>query len=396
MSSWIDWTRVEALWKASGRTSSTRTAYLYAGRRFERECRKRGRDTIAHLTRQRAFALADACGLKAEGSSRPQFVGAARALSCALAALGVLVPEWSRARRGPLRPRIVERFVQHRLRYRGVTETTARLEAGHVALFLKFLDAPRRNARTVRLDDVDAFVLVRSKTWSLKTIAIACNALRAFLRYLFMVRLLRADLSVHVARPKIRSVDRPPRALPWDDVRRLLRAIDTTEPLGLRDKALFLMMATYGMGAAEVCGLRLPDIDWRSRRIRVRRPKTGVVTELPLLDAVGRALATYLRRGRPAHAASRCIFVSSPQPHTQLGAQALYHRIALYASRAGVRNCYLGTHLFRHSHATRQIEQRRSVKIVGDILGHRLPESTSVYTRSAILRLRSVALPVPQ
>jgi integrase/recombinase XerD len=282
------------------------------------------------------------------------------------------------------------------LRYRGVTEKTARLEAWHLTLFLKFLASRRRNARAVSLVDVDAYLLARAKTWSLKTVAVACNALRAFLRYLYMVRLLRADLSAHVSRPRIRTVDAPPRALPWNDIRRILRAIDVTAPLGLRDKALFLMMATYGMGAAEVCGVRLQDIDWRARRVRVRRPKTGVVTELPLLDPVARAIATYLRRARPAHAACRCVFVSSLQPHTQLGPQALYHRIALYAARAGVQSAYLGTHLFRHSHATRQIEQGRSVKVIGDILGHRLPESTSVYTRSAILRLRTVALPVPR
>jgi integrase/recombinase XerD len=68
----------------------------------------------------------------------------------------------------------------------------------------------------------------------------------------------------------------------------------------------------------------------------------------------------------------------------------------LYANRAGVRCAFLGTHLFRHSHATRQIEQGRSAKVVGDILGHSRAESTSVYARSAIHRLRAVGLAVPR
>lgn len=157
------------------------------------------------------------------------------------------------------------------------------------------------------------------------------------------------------------------------------------------------MMATYGMGAAEVTGLRLHDVDWRSRRIRLRRPKTGVVTELPLLDAVARALAAYLRGGRPPHASTRAVFVSDHLPHGPLsGAAPIHHRLSLYAQRAGIREGYLGTHLFRHSHATRQIEQGRPAKVVGDILGHRRPESTSVYTRSALPRLRAISLPVPR
>jgi integrase len=61
-----------------------------------------------------------------------------------------------------------------------------------------------------------------------------------------------------------------------------------------------------------------------------------------------------------------------------------------------VSAAFLGTHVFRHSHATRQIEGGMPPKIVGDILGHRRPESTSVYVRGATLKLREIALPVPR
>jgi site-specific recombinase XerD len=89
--------------------------------------------------------------------------------------------------------------------------------------------------------------------------------------------------------------------------------------------------------------------------------------------------------------------VSDQIPHERLtGSTVIRHRLEIYARRAGVRSAYLGTHLFRHSHATRQIEQGQRPKIVGDILGHRRPESTSVYARSAVHRLRSVGLPVPR
>jgi integrase/recombinase XerD len=322
---------------------------------------------------------------------------AARALSCALAALGYAVPTWS-ASRPEVRPTpLVERYLQHRLQYRGIARRTHRFESQCATTLLGFLTACGRTVRTIRIVDIDAFVISRSKMFTAKTVAGICSALRAFLRYLHMVGLTAVDLAAHVASPRVRSVDRPPRAVPWNTVRRILHAIDTTSPLGLRDKALFLMMATYGMGAAEVIGLRLDDIDWRARRLRLRRPKTGVVTELPLLDPVGHALAAYLRQTRPAHASTRAVFVSAHLPHEPLsGSTTIRHRLALYAERAGVREGYLGTHLFRHSHATRQIEQGQPAKVVGDILGHRRPESTSVYTRSAVLRLRAMALPVPR
>jgi site-specific recombinase XerD len=245
--------------------------------------------------------------------------------------------------------------------------------------------------------DIDDFVLALAAKWKPKTVAGDCSTLRAFLRFLHTTGRSPVDLAACVAAPRIRSFDRPPRALPWRDVRRILRAIDVRRAIGRRDFALFLMMATYGMGAGEVCGLTLDDIDWTSRTIRVTRPKTGVVTLLPLLDPVARALAGYLRDGRPTHARDRAVFVTDHLPHRRLsGSTTIRHRLREYASKAGVQADFLGTHVFRHAHATRQIEGSASVKVIGDILGHRSPSSTSVYTRSAILRLRCVSLPVPR
>ncbi len=160
---------------------------------------------------------------------------------------------------------------------------------------------------------------------------------------------------------------------------------------------MFLMMATYGMGAIEISGLKLDDIDWVARTIRVHRPRTGAETVLPLLDPVARALARYLRDCRPEHSQARNIFVSHRMPHGKLsGSSAIRHRLAKYAALAGVHADFLGTHVFRHTHATRQIEGGATAKIVGDILGHRRPESTSTYVRSAIRGLRAIALPVPR
>ncbi len=81
---------------------------------------------------------------------------------------------------------------------------------------------------------------------------------------------------------------------------------------------MFLMMATYGMGAGEITGLMIDDIDWAARTVSVHRPKTGTRTVLPLLDPVARALARYLRKSRPAHACDRSVFVSHQMPHLGL------------------------------------------------------------------------------
>ena len=74
----------------------------------------------------------------------------------------------------------------------------------------------------------------------------------------------------------------------------------------------------------------------------------------------------------------------------------LRHRVRTWARRAGIEAPVLGTHLFRHSYATRHVVLGTAMKTLGDILGHRDPETTSIYTRSAVQRLRRLALPVPR
>jgi integrase len=159
---------------------------------------------------------------------------------------------------------------------------------------------------------------------------------------------------------------------------------------------MFLLMASYGLGAGEIVRLRFEDVDWRAGILRARRPKTAVPIELPLLPAVARTLAAYLRWGRPRSASAREIFVTAGLPHRPLTSSVLRHQARKYATRAGIVVATLGAHVFRHSHATRQIDSGAPAKIVGDILGHRRASSTSVYVRLALRRLRGVALPVPR
>jgi len=146
---------------------------------------------------------------------------------------------------------------------------------------------------------------------------------------------------------------------------------------------------------AEVVALRLDDIDWRAEIIRLQRPKTGAPIELPLLPSVARALVRYLRKGRPEHTGAREIFISARLPHQPMSTAAVRHLVSFHARAAGIEY-RVGSHTLRHSHATRQIDAGVNPKIVGDILGHRRPASTSAYVRVALRRLRTVALPVPR
>lgn len=392
---------VVRLWRSSHLSEGSIVGYLQWVRIFREYCNQRGLDEISELTLDGASRFANAyIGHRTKGpigsSSRAFSGNALHAWGYALRSLKAPVPEWRPKRQSvQLKPLLVA-YRRYRISHCGVAEATLQKDIETASRFLSLLQARRKSTARTSINDVDAFVIEVSRRYLKQTVADLCSSLRAFLRFLRMSGRLRRDLAAFVMAPRKSLAERPPRALPWAYVRRILHSIPQAQVRGKRDFAMFLMMATYGFGAAEVLGLRLDDVDWESKILHARRPKTGALIELPLLPAVAKVLAAYLRHERPSHADSRRIFLDSRMPHYPLTSGAIRHRIRHYANRAGINVDVLGAHIFRHSHVTRQVDAGTNLKIVSDILGHRRPSSTSVYVRVALRRLRTVSLPVPQ
>jgi site-specific recombinase XerD len=390
---------VARIWRENGLRWSTIAVYLQWVRRFQAHCARRGLAEETQLTRYGVveFARAYARTRHIEpGEARRTAQIALRAWARGLETLGHPVPPWTSPVAGPTLPPLLREYVHYRQQHRGVAASSLRNEVQYLARFVAWLRTRRRPVARLTLPDVDAFIGVLRARMSRKSVAAVCSMLRAFLGFLHASGRLPADLATSVLAPVVRAGERPPRALSWVDVRRILRGIDRHCRRGRRDYALLLLMAAYGLGSAEARGLRLEDVDWRAGTIHIVRPKTGVPTVLPLLPAVGRALAAYLRGGRPRHTAARTVFVSARAPYGPLrGSSGVRHVLVKHARAAGVRAAFLGSHALRHSHACRQIEIGVRPKVLSDILGHRCPATTSAYVRIALARLRPLALPVP-
>jgi site-specific recombinase XerC len=98
------------------------------------------------------------------------------------------------------------------------------------------------------VSDIDAFVSQQAEHMSRRTVARSCTSLRSFLRFLRSTGRLRRDLAACVIAPRVRIAERPPRALPWSDVKRILGSIPQAQSPGKRDFTMLLMMALYGLG----------------------------------------------------------------------------------------------------------------------------------------------------
>ncbi|MCP5319661.1 MAG: tyrosine-type recombinase/integrase [Pseudomonadales bacterium] len=279
---------------------------------------------------------------------------------------------------------------------RGNSPRTIHKKLVHLSEFFHYRGNRGVAGLPIGLPEIDAYIVTCRQRFARRTVAGICSTIRSYLQFLHVTGVIDVDLATSVPAPIIRTDEQPHRALPWTDVQRILHAVDRACPKGRRDYALLLMMSVYGLGAGEVIRISLDDIDWQAAKFRIKRPKTDVEFQLPLLPPVARALLDYLKRGRPAYTPSRHLFVTMRTPFKSLACSTtVWWILHSTAQRADVTAPFLGTHALRHTQACRQLELGVAPKIIGDILGHRDPKSTSAYLRVTSDRLRDLSLPVP-
>jgi integrase len=164
--------------------------------------------------------------------------------------------------------------------------------------------------------------------------------------------------------------------------------------MGMRDYAMFLLMASYGLRASEIVAINLEDVRWRQRIVNIHQRKTSSRLELPLTNEVLEALVKHLQR-TPPPAPYRRIFLRMRAPLGVLKPTAVTEAFQALVRKSGLSIPYQGPHCVRHSYAVHLLKQGIPLKTIGDILGHRSAESTSMYLRLATGDLREVALEVP-
>ena len=299
-----------------------------------------------------------------------------------------------RTSRTPLE-RIVEDFCDYLRRERGLSPNTI-VGYAHVAgsfVSQRFGVGPvDLSALDVR--DVRAFVLRQAQGRPSDFLRSKVNALRWFLRFLYLHGDVSSQLAGHVPSPPVWRHDGPPKWLGSDDIARVLDRCDRQSATGKRDFAILMLLARLGLRSGEVAALKLDDIRWDTGDIVVCG-KARERKRFPLLQDVGEAIAAYLRYGRPP-SSSRNVFLRAKAPYRELaGSSPIYCVAAGALARAGLTPPRRGAHLFRHSLATSLMRNGATLGEIGQILHHRDPNTTAIYAKADIAGLRAVALPWP-
>jgi integrase/recombinase XerD len=275
---------------------------------------------------------------------------------------------------------------------RALRGLTIRHIRGTCRSFLAFLDAEGGSPlHSLQPEAIHRFLISQGQTCCRSSLKTRCTWLRGFLSYLHRCGVIATDLSAAVVAPRIYQQERAPRFLTRPQIDAVLALVDRSTPAGRRDHAM-LLLTVYGLRGMEVLSLRLDDIDWRNRKLCVRRRKAGNSTTYPLASSVDDAIVAYLRDGRPT-SAHREVFLSLLPPFRPLATvDSLAKHIVRYLQRAGITRPRPGPHLFRYSCAQRLLDEGMPLKLIGDYLGHTSTQTTQFYTKIAIEQLREVAL----
>ena len=274
---------------------------------------------------------------------------------------------------------------------RGLAATTIQSRCGYIRQFLFWYGSQGRPFSEIQLQDVDAFLASgSSKGWSRRSVNNVARALRPFFRYAATRNWCRAGLADVIHGPRVYSQDVLPVGPTWPDVRRLLAHMETDDPADVRDRALVMLFAVYGLRASEVAHLRLEDLDWEHDLIRVTRVKRRGLQTYPLLSTVGNAIVRYIRAVRPS-CAHREVFLTLLPPFRPLSRGALYSVTSRRLTALDIQSPRRGPHALRHACAGRLAAEGFSLKEIGDHLGHRSTSATRIYSKVDLPRLREVA-----
>ncbi len=265
---------------------------------------------------------------------------------------------------------------------RGMARNTLQSYRSDLLQFGAFLAGRGRGAEDAEPADVADFLteLARGngrKPATTSTIQRKAAALRSFYRHLRREGVRESDPTAQLTPP--RKSRKLPRVLGRAEVQRLLEQPQGTDPIALRDRALLELMYACGLRASETIDLDMTQVDLVDHVV-LARGKGSKERLVPVGRTAARAVADYLRRGRPQLVGERTqarLFVNfRGGPLTR---QGLYKIIGRHAQSAGLQD-KMSPHTLRHTFATHLLAGGCDLRSVQEMLGHADVSTTQLYT----------------
>lgn len=230
--------------------------------------------------------------------------------------------------------------------------------------------------------------------YTYKTVEQNICSIRAFLRFLLETNEIQIDFAEKTPMVQARKQTRIPSVWTEDELKKLFLAIDRGSPKGKRDYAIILLACCLGMRCTDIKNLTMENFHWEEKTLVFIQSKTRTSLSLPLTSEVGWAVIDYLKYGRPK-IDSPYLFVKHMAPFGPFSeGDHLSQLIKRYMVLGHIPTLKKkrGMHSLRHTMASMLLEKDTPLSTISDILGHIDTDSTAVYLKVDIKKLKECAL----
>lgn len=289
-----------------------------------------------------------------------------------------------------VQPELLQAFEQWMQNHRGVRTSTLITYRPHLVDLLASLGECAEHFDAAQLH---TFILAYAERSGRAAVRTRVKATRMFLRFLFATERCPSCLEATVPTIAEWRLSSLPRYLPPEDVERVIAGCDDSTAIGIRDKAIVLLLARLALRASEVAGLRGDDIDWSQGTVSVVG-KNRREARLPLPQEVGDAMLRYLDTARPPVESTR-VFITATAPWKPITRYVVKAAAAQAIRRVGVEAPSYGAHVLRHSAATAMLRDGASLQVIGEVLRHRHIDTTAHYAKVDVGLLQEVTRPWP-
>ncbi len=205
------------------------------------------------------------------------------------------------------------------------------------------------------------------------------SGLRAFYKFLMVEDWIEDDPTENLEGPRLkRSM---PEVLSVYEIQQMLAAIDLSEPLGVRNRAILETLYACGLRVSELVHLRITNLFLESGFIKVVG-KNNKERLVPIGETAIKYIRQYLDHIRSKQeniqaGHENMVFLNRRGQH--LTRVMVFYIIKELAAKAGIVKT-ISPHTFRHSFATHLVEGGADLKAVQDMLGHESITTTEIYT----------------
>ena len=203
---------------------------------------------------------------------------------------------------------------------------------------------------------------------------------RQFMTFIYNARLTPVDYADAIPqsfphRRKLRFGFTP------EEIHAVLGSVDRKTRIGKRDYAIMLIAAKIGLRACDIAKLKLSEIDWRGKEIRIVQQKTGSPVALPLTAEIGNAIIDYFDNARGT-VDSQYMFPLPKNPLECIKSPTISALTTKYMNIAGIDDTlpYRGVHSFRRSFGKRLLDASLTPDMLMEMLGQVSPNSIKPYT----------------